>query len=149
LLAGCLLSPMSGQGAIPPAVHQNLMESPANMPDTNHNSALNFTPIYGFPGRYLFSGNYFTHLSITELRIDHVTEDSRCTRRNRSFMISAGYAMPIGNQLGAGRFEVPFLSADSLTVSRLAPASVGDYVVHLSNDHLYSGAAEMFLTARF
>jgi hypothetical protein len=106
-------------------------------------------PWFVLPGRYLFTGNYKVKLSITEMRIDHMTDDTRCTRRNRGFMISAGYAQPIGNRLFSSSFELPLLSADQMLPSRLAPASVGDYVMHLSNAPLYSSTAQLLITARF
>ncbi len=147
LLAGGLLSPLVCHAA-PPAVREEFTDPVAARAERQP-SAFKDIPLYAFPGRFLFSGTYYTHLSLTEMRIDHVAINSRCTRQNRTFMISAGYLAPIGNRLGAGRFEVPFLSADSFQVSRLAPASVGDYVVHLSNDYVYSASAQLFLTARF
>ena len=89
------------------------------------------------------------HLNITEMRIDHVSDDSHCTRRNRTFMISAGFAQPIGNRLFSSRFELPLLSADRMAVSRLHSASVGDYVIHMSDAPMYSSSAQLLLSARF
>ena len=106
-------------------------------------------PWYSFPGRYLFSGGYYMNLSITEMRIDHVSEDSRCTRKNRTFMISASFAQPIGNRLFSSSFEFPVLSADRLMMSRLETASIGDYIVHLSNTPLLGSASQMLISARF
>src|SRR6185295_10988736 len=102
-------------------------------------------PWFVLPGRYLFSGGYFVKLSIQEMRIDHMTDNTRCTRRNRGFMISASFAQPIGRELFSSSFEIPLLSADRLSVSRLAPASVGDYVMHLSNAPLYNSAAQLLI----
>jgi len=112
-------------------------------------SAASYMPWYAVPGRFLFSGSYYTHLNITEMRIDHVSDNSRCTRRNRVFMISATFAQPIGNRLFSSRFDLPLFSADRFMVSRLAPASLGDYVIHLSNAPLYNSAAQLILSARF
>ena len=106
-------------------------------------------PWYSFPGRFFFSGGYYMNLSITEMRIDHVSENSRCTRKNRTFMISASFAQPIGNRMFSSSFELPILSADRLMVSRLVPASVGDYVVHLSNTPLLGSASQVLVSARF
>jgi hypothetical protein len=147
VLAGGFFGPVQSWAALPASYEA--FARPAVVQTVHHKSALEYMPIYGIPSRYLFTGNYITHLSITELRIDHISDDSRCTRQNRTFMISAGYSEPIGNRLGSGRVELPFLSADSFLLSRLTPASVGDYVVHLSNEQLYSAAAQLFLTARF
>jgi len=83
------------------------------------------------------------------MRIDHVSENSRCTRKNRTFMISASFAQPIGNRMFSSSFELPILSADRLMVSRLVPASVGDYVVHLSNTPLLGSASQVLVSARF
>jgi hypothetical protein len=108
-----------------------------------------YLPWYAVPDRYLFSGGYYMHLSITEMRIDHVADESRCTRGNRTFMIAAAFSQPIGNRLGSGRYELPLFSADRFAVSRLSHASVGDYVLHFSDAPLYHAALGLALTARF
>ena len=113
-----------------------------NLPDGN------YLPWFSVPSRFLFTGNYYAHLSRVEMRIDHVASDSRCTRQNRTFMISASYAQPIG-LMGSSRFDIPLVSADRFDVTRLAPASVGDYVVHLSDNRVYNPALYLLLTARF
>jgi hypothetical protein len=106
-------------------------------------------PWFILPGRFLLSGAYFVKLSVQEMRIDHMTDDTRCTRKNRTFMISAAFAQPIGRQLFSSGLEIPLFSADRFAVDRLAPASVGDYVLHLSNTPLTSSVAQLMLTARF
>lgn len=105
-------------------------------------------PWFAIPSRYIFSGNYYTHLTLTEMRIDHVSDDSRCTRKNRTFMISASVAQPIGNRLFSTQCELPLLSADHLT-THMAPASVGDYVLHLSNSPLNGPNAQLLVSTRF
>jgi hypothetical protein len=88
-------------------------------------------------------------LNRTAMRIDHVADNSRCTRKNRTFMITAFFGQPIGNNLFSGTFELPIVSADRFKISRLAPASVGDYVVHLSDTPMYSSSAQLRISARF
>jgi hypothetical protein len=108
-----------------------------------------YLPWVALPRKYLFSGSFYTHLSVTEMRIDHVAENSRCTRKNRTFMISASYGQPIGNNLFSSTFELPLLSADRFKLSRLAPATMGDYVIHLSNSPMLNSSAQLVVSARF
>src|SRR5689334_9231559 len=85
--------------------------APAPNARTNHRQDLpdgNFLAWYSIPSRYLFTGNYYVHLSQKnmEMRIDHVAMDSRCTRQNRNFMISASLAQPIGHLMGSSQIEL-------------------------------------------
>ena len=115
---------------------------------TPRQSPTSFLPFIAIPGRFLFTGGYYMNLNRTEMRIDHIASDSRCTQRNRTFMISASYAQPVG-QLFSSRYELPLFSADRFAPSRLSPASFGDYVVHLSNEPLYSAALTLQIVTRF
>jgi len=144
-LVGVLLAPVLCHAD--PAVPVTFPAEAAYSQATPH-SAISYLPFVALPGRFLFSGGYTVHLNLTEMRIDHIATDSRCTPHNRTFMISAGFAQPVG-QLFSSRFELPLFSADRFSMYRLAPASVGDYVVHLSNSPLYSSAASLIITARF
>lgn len=146
LLAWGLISPVLSWAD--PAVVRTF-EEPSPQADARPTTVVDFLPWYAVPDRYLFSGGYFMHLNITEMRIDHVANNSRCTPRNRMFMISASFAQPIGHDLFSSRFELPLVSADRLNVARLRPAAVGDYVAHFSNAPLSSAVLGISLTARF
>jgi len=145
LLAGGLLSPVLCLAS--PALPVSFNQGPA-VRQGQPLQTTNTMPWFILPGRFLFSGGYYVKLSIQEMRIDHMTDDTRCTRKNRTFMISASFAQPVG-ELFSSRFELPLFSADSFSVSRLVPASVGDYVMHLSNAPLYNSAAQLMVTAKF
>lgn len=140
-LVGLLLMPVSARAAVE-ATRQSFQTGVAPV------RAPNYTPWYNLTDRY-FSGYYYMNLSLTELQIDHVASNSRCTRKNRTFMISASFEQPVGRDFFMGRFDVPLLFADRLVVSRLAPASVGDYVLHLSNSQIENNAAYLRVSARF
>jgi len=145
-VVGCLLTPVSGHTV--PAVLRSYIEptQEVNLPPS---SPASYMPWYALPSRFLFSGGYFMKLSVTELQIDHVADNSRCTRKNRTFMISASFEQPVGREFFSSRVDLPLVSADRFSVSRLAPASVGDYVLFLSNTQLDNPAAYIRLSARF
>jgi hypothetical protein len=138
------LADCSASTALPAPPNQG----PTDRPEMAGAASKNI-PWFILPGRYLFSGGYYVKLSIQEMRIDHMTDNTRCTRHNRTFMISASFAQPVGKELFSSRFELPLASADSFSPSRLAPASVGDYVMHLSNSPLVTQVSMLMLTARF
>ncbi len=138
-VVGFLLTPVSIEAAVS-ATRQSFRDAPITAPK--------YTPWYNLADRF-FSGYYYMNLSLTELQIDHVASNSRCTRKNRTFMISASFEQPVGTNFFSGRFDVPLFFADRFTISRLAPASVGDYVLHLSNSQIENNAAYLRVSARF
>lgn len=100
------------------------------------------------PKTFLFSGGYTVDLSIKEMRIDHMTKDSKSPRQNRSCLIAFSYLQPVGDGLFSSRFDVPLLSASHIN-ARWGAASVGDYVIFLSNTPAYSSAMKLLASARF
>src|SRR5262245_9429169 len=101
-------------------------------------SPSDFMPWYAVPDRYLFSGSYNVKLTITEMQIDHLAYDSRCSLPRRNYMIAASFGHPIGHELFSGTVELPLLAGDRLEMSRMAPAAVGDYVLRLSGTPLFT-----------
>jgi hypothetical protein len=144
LLAGGLLLP--GLGFAEEAANESF---DAGSSSGGYFTVASLMPWYAVPDRYLFSGGYYMHLNITEMRIDHVADNSRCTKRNRNFMVAVSFAQPIGNELFSSRFELPLISGEQMSVKQLHPASPGDYVVHLSNIPLINSTLGMAVAARF
>jgi hypothetical protein len=147
MFVGYLLTPVSSE-ALQTATRQTF-EEPGYYMEPTPASAADYMPWYAIPNRFLFSGGYYADLSITELKIDHVSQNSKCTRKNRTFMISASYETPVGTNFFSTRMDVPLLFADRFSVTRLAPASVGDYVLHLSNSPMEYGAGFIRVSTRF
>lgn len=101
------------------------------------------------PRSYLMAGNYKVHLSITEMQIDHMAQNSRLTMKNRTCLITLGYVQPIGNNLFSSRFEVPLIGNQKMGFSNWVPASTGDYVLHFSNTPVYSATLQLGASIRF
>jgi hypothetical protein len=100
------------------------------------------------PRRFIFTGDYAMKLTVTEMRIDHVAALSRCTVPKRVCMLSLSYAQPVGTDFFTSRFDFPLFSASSLG-SDWSRASLGDYIVYLSNHALYSRTVKLLGSARF
>lgn len=110
-------------------------------------------PVVGyFTQHYLFSGNYSAHLRLTNLRIDHMADQTECTMPKRICRLSVAYSQPIGNHMGLGEFELPLMGSSGIT-SPWSPASVGDYVASFSSIPLDAieppAALGLRLTLRF
>src|SRR5579863_3561691 len=89
-------------------------------------------PVVGYiTQHYLFGGNYSTHLKLTNLRIDHMADQTECTMPKRICRISVAYSQPIGNHMGIGEFELPLMGSSGIT-DPWSHAAVGDYVASFS-----------------
>jgi hypothetical protein len=106
------------------------------------------SPMWGLPRKFLFSGGYMVDLTVTEMRIDHMAIGSNCPRRNRDCLLAVSFSQPVGQGLFSSRFDFPLVSAEGLG-GNWAQASLGDYVVYLSNIPLYSPALRLLASARF
>jgi hypothetical protein len=107
-----------------------------------------FPGVTMLPQRFLFTGDYAVNLTVTEMRIDHIAQRSRCTVAKRICILSLSYAQPVGTDFFSSRFDFPLFSASSLG-SDWSRASFGDYVIYLSNQRSYSRTMRLLASARF
>jgi hypothetical protein len=104
--------------------------------------------ISSIPRTFLFSGGYKVKLSITEMRIDHMATHTRCPMTHRGCTLALSYGQPVGNDAFSSRVDFPLFSAEKVT-THWAPASFGDYVVHLSNTPMSSSSIRLLASAKF
>jgi hypothetical protein len=91
---------------------------------------------------------YHVNLTMKEMRIDHMATHSRCPLTQRSCTLSLSIAQPVGSNLFSSRLDIPLLSSERMT-SAWNSASVGDYVLHLSNTPLRGPDLRLVATTRF
>ncbi len=101
-----------------------------------------------FTQSFLLTGRYAVDLSIREMRIDHMATSSTCPMKNRDCIIGLSFVQPVGTNRFSTRFDVPLLSAPSM-VAAWAPATVGDYVIHLANEPIQTAYAQIITSIRF
>lgn len=90
-------------------------------------------PVVGYVTQhFLLSGNYAAHLKLTNLRIDHMADQTECTMPKRVCRLSIAYSQPIGNHVGLGEFELPLIGSEGIT-SPWSHAEVGDYIASFSD----------------
>ena len=106
-------------------------------------------PVLGMIAQnYIFSGRYAFDLSIKEMRIDHMATSSTCPIKNRGCVIGLSFTQPVGTNMFSTRFDMPVISAPAYR-SHWEPATVGDYVVHLSNEPVEHPYVQLMTSVRF
>ena len=110
---------------------------------------IDLLPVVGsIPRAFFWTGGYAVKLSIKEMRIDHMTAHSRCPMKRRGCTLALSYSQPIGQQLFSSTLDFPLLSSEAVT-SHWSAATLGDYVLHLSNQPLPSRDFRLMASARF
>jgi hypothetical protein len=107
-----------------------------------------FQVIGWLPRSFLLNGGYAMKLTIKEMRIDHVAEQSRATMARRACTISFSYSQPVGAELFSSRFDMPLLASERIT-SQWRAGSWGDYIIHLSDTPLRSKSFRLMANAKF
>ncbi len=99
------------------------------------------------PRTFLMGDGYTMKLSGTQLRIDHMAEDSHSKGEKRTCMVGLSYITPVA--FFSTRIDIPIFNSPTLAFSDWSRSSLGDYVMYMSRTPVSHPALTLALTARF
>lgn len=110
---------------------------------------LDMVPVLGkIPRAFSLGDGYSVKFSADQLRIDHLSRDSRVKPTPRTCTIGLSYSAPVGGSFSS-RFDLPLFNAPTLAWSDWSRSSISDYAVCMSRTPVDHAALKIALSARF